>query len=282
MTVEIDISKSNWEKIDNNFLFEGIYNKELEKMLLDTLSLEVQDFENWKFTEGIMDKAGMSENKKMEYFDKYCKAITYDRKETIDFIRGRVVYRDSSGYEPKENIPFLSGSYPLSYSFTTVIDVINHFFANTIPVLPLIDIPSDMREAAHYYYRHGFTPLPKCNPLVYDNHKHPCVKYIKYRDNRFIEEQLDIWNFKYGICLLGDKEHCYLDIDNHIGKENGVQYFDRVLLRGRHYERTLSGGYHIFGLGNLNSFAMQGVEIKGNKNLIVAYPSPGYKVNNFV
>lgn len=278
-------------------LFEGIYNKKHEDELLRNLRLKKPTFENWRYMVGLMSFYGINKKKQMEYFDKYCKSQTYNHKDTIRFISnhpqykfevlsGRIIDKDiltdSTSVRPSSYLPQIKPT-----AFTKGIDVINHFFSHTYPVLPM-KVPDDNIEAAHYYYKLGYTPLPK-HPVD----KHPGVLYsndaagIHYRDNRYPESQIDAWKWEHGVYLLGDHNFCYLDIDHHPEKGvDGTQWLDDHLMRlihSRHYERSQSDGYHVYGIGDLRPVSqIEGIEIKGNTNGIVAYPSKGYRVNSYI
>ncbi|MFZ3385326.1 MAG: hypothetical protein WA144_15505 [Candidatus Methanoperedens sp.] len=202
----------------------------------------------------------------LSYFDKYCMWKDYNREITKRILTGIYNIKSKGKKSPQGNVVC-----PLpSVDPKTIVD---YFFSNTQPVRPL-DVPLDNRDAAIFYYKNGFVPVPKK-----DGEKHPYVAYTQYRDALYPIGQIYVWNWSHGVCLLGTKNVCFLDIDL-----KGVPYFDISLLYGRHYERTPSGGYHVFGYGNLkNDLSLKGiVEIKGNTNLIVAYPTSRYKISHYV
>lgn len=282
--------------------FMGVKTRHLEDKMLSVLRQKkmTNAFDEWNWITGQMLQAMVGAGIPVEdmpglclsQIDTHTQYDGYNKQKTDRFIRAHPLYRSLSLGLPvtttiSNNIavpPCLLTPAQQRGTFTKGIDVINHFFAHTEAVLPM-DVPEDIREAAHNYYRLGYTPLPK-----HPEHKHPGVYYashgIFYRNNRFPEAQLDTWAFEHGICLLGDSGHCYLDIDNHPGKDNGTMWLDDHLMRlihSRHYERSKSGGYHVFGLGDLSTIpSTEGIEVRGNSALIVAAPTEGYRVNKYI
>lgn len=258
--------------------------------------------DNWNFLIGYYFSQGFTQEEILQKCDDESKSLTYDRNKTRAFIKQYIHYKNSANCAPSP-APTISNSNTGAQisdstkpkasmaAFTKGIDVINHFFTNTTPVLPMTP-PDDSQEAAHYYYRHGFTPLPK-SPIGGSAGKHPGVVYsndqagVHYRTTRYPESQIDVWDWKYGLCLLGDQNHCYLDIDCHPGQANdGMMWINEYLLQlihSRHYEKTQGGGYHVFGLGEVRTVSqVEGIEIRGNTALIVSYPTPGYRINKYI
>lgn len=269
---------------------EKIYSLEWQNRLLENLKLEHPDTSHWNWRIGFLKACGYTKPQMLEIIKHYCPPGSYEIEKTEIYIDNFDLYRNVKSPEtaaPEKTGATVSTSKPKDKPFSKGIDVINHFFANTLPVMPL-DVPDDVIEAAHYYYSKGYAPLPK-----HPEHKHPGVFYashgVDYRNNRFLESQIDVWKWESkGICLLGNNHFCYLDIDNHPEnpKKNGMQWLDESILRlihSRHYERTASGGYHVYGTGNLNTITqIDGIEIRGNSALIVAYPTYGYKINKYI
>jgi len=144
-------------------------------------------------------------------------------------------------------------------------------FSRSLPT-PKMNVPSDIRAAARYYYDRGYTVLPK-----HPDRKTPNDNWKKYQSTRASIEETMSWDWSYGICLLAGNGHNFLDIDKRSQEHpDGVDSFDASILEGRHYERTPSGGIHIFGNGDIHTANAPGGELKGMGSLIVAYPTTGY------
>lgn len=264
----------------------SINRRSIDDLMMETRTLSLSE---WNYIVGTLAGRGLSLDEMIEYLEKNMKCVTYTRKKTVAFIRDFArVYPDTSIRGIEKYIDHVrhiravsrDTTYSVSHSsgrpsFASGVELIEYFFSHTEPVLPMFDIPSDIEKAAMYYYDLGFTPFPKRS-----DEKHPMVRYAHLRNVRYPRTHiLDRYIWSGGICLLGDEEHCYLDLDVHDGRENGVALLDRKLLSGRHYEKTKNGGYHIFGLGKCPSISpIHGVELKGETNLIVVYPSSGYQV----
>ncbi len=146
----------------------------------------------------------------------------------------------------------------------TISGLIDEFTRSTEPVLRL-KVPSDIRQAALFYYRLGFTPVPK-----HKTEKRPMIYWEQYQDVRPAIEQVMSWDWSNGICLLANDEYSFLDIDR-----GGYA----SIFNGRHLEITPRGGAHVFGRGVIRNYDEQGIgELKGKGTLIVAYPTPGYEL----
>lgn len=142
--------------------------------------------------------------------------------------------------------------------------LIDEFLKNTDPVKRL-DVPWNTREAAVYYYEKGFTPVPK-----HRTEKRPSIRWEIYQDLRPTLANIMTWDWSNGICLVANDELSFLDID-----KSGYS----MLFCNRHYETTPRGGTHVFGKGKIRNYDEEGIgELKGKGRLIVAYPTPGYKL----
>lgn len=246
------------------WLFDEIRNETLEDRIINVLRMPYPKLNNRLYVSYTFRGCKISIDKAMEYFDKYCQWEGYNHDLTKHILTG--IYN----IKPKDKcISFDKSVHPLSSTFKDI----ESAFLLSLPLRPM-DVPNDNKTAAYFYWDNGFIPLPKK-----DGKKHPYIKYSHFRETGYPRQYIENLDWSHGVCLLGTKTRCFLDVD-----AKGVEAFNREILYGRHYERTPSGGYHVYGIGNLKSNnALSGIiELKGNTNLIVAFPTDRYKITKWV
>jgi len=205
---------------------------------------------------GFLDYAGYSESEIRSIIHSENRWRNYVNEQTAIQVHSVTTRRPRAGHT--------GGTPPNKKNELTVYDLTGIFKKNAMPFGKL-SVPSDMKQAALFYYSIGITPLPK-----HAAKKHPSIIWMPYQTRKPTYKEISFWDWSNGICLLASDEYCFLDIDG-TGHEGDFENW--------HSELTPRGGLHVFGKGNLQSMNIDDVgEIKGKGTLIVAYPTPGYKL----
>jgi hypothetical protein len=229
------------------------------------MSLPNPEYKNRLFVAITLKKYGVTKEKALDYFDRFCRWKDYNRESTDKYLC--VVYNYNSAgrpflTSPITNLPALPNSYEL----------LKYFLDHTEPVY--FSPPPVIRDAAIYYHSIGLHCIPSMK-----NEKRPLVKWKQYQDIQPSIELIKKWNWSGGLILLATDHHSFLDIDIKSEKHpNGLGFLDEKTISGRMFERTKNGGYHIFGKGKLESKSIGWAEIKGKGKYILTYPTEGYKL----
>lgn len=157
--------------------------------------------------------------------------------------------------------------------------------------IPFENIPVDMIQAVYHHISKGRIALPKDkdSKKPWFSNKRGKQKYQWKNGERdyskvflTLKDVLE-WDYRYGICLIVPtdwRDDAYLDIDiRGNDHEDGIDpklIPEMVnILSGYHYERSLSGGFHVFGRGYPKEPPL-GVGLQLVSTLIVTYPTNGY------
>lgn len=239
----------------NNALSRVISSRKRQE-LLDVLHKPHPSHNQRLWLVGFLRYVGYSESEIRGIIHSENRWRNYVKQQTAVQVHSVTTRRPRAGHR--------GGTPPKMKNELTIYDLIEIFKKNTRPFGKL-SVPSDIKDAALFYHSLGITPLPK-----HAVKKRPSIIWMQYQTRTPTFREITSWDWSNGICLLASDQYCFLDIDSG-GHESA---FDNW-----HLELTPRGGLHVFGKGNLQSLNIDDVgEIKGKGTLIVAYPTPGYKL----
>jgi len=261
--------------------FEKLYSMDQEYKIMKIMRDWYPRKEQRMYLVGFLRYAGYTCSEVCELIRKYNNWKDYDKVKTervVKYFFGLDAHEHAARpcTTQQEN-----GVVPLSVSpHDALIDL---FLCTCKPFFPHPGIMSEtlagtiadrIKLAAIWYQKQGFHVIPMGRGI-----KRPPngFKWLPYQDNQPTLSMIEKWDWSYGLILLGTTRHCFLDIDTKSeAHPDGLDSFDEARIKGFAYERTKSGGYHVFGEGNMRYQKAEPVSIRGKGAYIVTAPTPGY------